>query len=90
MVKTRETDGMAVRPDRSASLLLAASHMSSLSSCEDSQSRWLMMIRVRYAGMPSSLIEGELLLPSLAASHDEGFTVSWESVVRSKEPEGFW
>lgn len=90
MVKVRETAGMAVLPDRSASRLLAASHISSLSSCEDIQSRWLMMIRVRYAGMPSSLIEGELLLLSFAASHDDGFTASRESVVRSKEPEGFW
>ncbi len=76
MVKVRKTDGMAVRPDRSASLLLAASQISSCLSSEDSQARRLIMIRVRYAGMPASLIKDELSLPLLAAPHDEGFTAS--------------
>lgn len=91
MVKVRETEGMAVRPDRSASRLLAASQISSLSRSEGSQSRELMMIRVRYAGMPSSLIDGGLpLLSLLVASHDDGFMVSWESVVSNDDAGGFW
>lgn len=76
MVKVREIGGMAVRPDRSASLLLAASQISSCSSLEDSQFKGFMMIRVRYAGMPSSLIKGELLPPTTGVSHDVGFTAS--------------
>lgn len=47
MLKTRETEGMAVRPDRSASLLLAASHTSSLSVSEGIQAKGLDMMRVR-------------------------------------------
>ena len=47
ILKIRETDGMAVRPDRSASLLLAASHTSSLSVSEGIQAKGLDMMRVR-------------------------------------------
>lgn len=92
MVKVRETEGMAVRPDRSASRLLAASQISSFSPSEGSQPRGLMIIRVRYAGMPSSLIDGglPLLLSLLVASHDDGFMASWESIVSNDDAGGFW
>ena len=45
--KVREIDGMAVRPDRSASRLLAASHTRSLSVSEGIQAKGLDMMRVR-------------------------------------------
>lgn len=47
ILKVRETDGMAVRPDRSASRLLAASHISSLAISEGIQAKGLDMMRVR-------------------------------------------
>lgn len=47
ILKVRETDGMAVRPDRSASRLLAASQTSSLSISEGIQAKGLDMMRVR-------------------------------------------
>ena len=47
ILKVRETDGMAVRPDRSARRLLAASHMSSLSAPSGIQAKGLDMMRVR-------------------------------------------
>ena len=47
ILKIRETEGMAVRPDRSASLLLAASHTSSFSASEKIHVKGLDMIRVR-------------------------------------------
>lgn len=47
ILKVRETEGMAVRPDRSASRLLATSHTSSLSASEGIQAKGLDMMRVR-------------------------------------------
>ena len=47
MLKVRETEGKAVRPDRSASRLLAASHISTLSVSEVIQAKGLDMMRVR-------------------------------------------
>lgn len=47
MLKVRETEGMAVRPDRSASRLLAASHTSSLSASDGIQAKGLEIMRVR-------------------------------------------
>ena len=47
MLKVRETEGMAVRPDRSASRLLAASHTSSLSASDAIQAKGLEMMRVK-------------------------------------------
>lgn len=47
ILKVRETDGMAVRPDRSASRLLAVSHTSALSVSEGIQFKGLDMMRVR-------------------------------------------
>lgn len=88
--KVRDMAGIAVRPDRSASRLLANSQISSLSLSEDSQSRGLMMMRVRYAGMPSSLIAAELLLLSLEVSHDEGVMASSKSMECNNDTGGFW
>lgn len=90
ILKMRETAGIAVRPDRSASRLLAASQISSFSLSEDNQPRGLMMMRVKYAGMPSSSIPFALLVQSLGESHDEGFRASLDSVVRNNDTEGFW
>ncbi len=47
ILNVRDTEGMAVRPDRSASRLLAASHTSSLSVSEGIQAKGLDMMRVR-------------------------------------------
>ena len=47
ILNTRETEGKAVRPDRSASLLLAASHITSLSASDGIQAKGLEMMRVR-------------------------------------------
>ena len=47
MLNIRETEGKAVRPDRSASLLLAASHIPSLSVSDGIQAKGLEMMRVR-------------------------------------------
>lgn len=47
ILKVRETEGMAVRPDRSASRLLAASHTVSLWISEAIQAKGLDMMRVR-------------------------------------------
>lgn len=47
MLKVRETDGKAVRPDRSASRLLADSHTASLSESDSIQAKGLDMMRVR-------------------------------------------
>ena len=87
--KVLETEGIAVRPDRSASRLLAASQIPSFSPSEASQSKGLIMIRVRYAGMPPSLINGALVLSLLETSHDDGFLASRQSVVSNDDAEGF-
>ena len=68
ILKLRYRSGMAVRPDRSASRLLAAAHISSLSASDDIQAKGLDTMRVRYDGIPSSLIEGVGFLVSLAWS----------------------
>ena len=47
MLKVRETDGKAVRPDRSASRLLAASHTASFSESDLIQAKGLDIMRVR-------------------------------------------
>lgn len=47
MLKVRETDGKAVRPDRSANRLLAASHIASFSVSNFIQAKGLEMMRVR-------------------------------------------
>ena len=47
ILKMRYKSGMAVRPDRSASRLLAASHISSLSASDNIQTRGLDTMRVR-------------------------------------------
>ena len=47
MLNVRETEGKALRPDRSASLLLAASHILSLSVSDGIQAKGLEMMRVR-------------------------------------------
>ena len=47
ILKVREPVGNAVRPDRSASRLLAVSHTCSLSASEDIQAKGLAMMRVR-------------------------------------------
>ena len=47
MLHIRETEGKAVRPDRSASLLLAASHISSLAASDGIQAKGLEIMRVK-------------------------------------------
>lgn len=87
ILKVRESDGMAVRPDRSASRLLAASHISSLSDSEGIQANGLDMMPVRYDGTPSSLIDSGLALGASTAQ-DEGVTASRAMAERRDWTEG--
>ena len=88
MANVRVKDGKAERPERSANRALAASHMSSLSSSELIQSRALEIMRVRYDGMPSSLMEGRAFSDSDFGSHVAGYNVNWERTARREEAGG--